>query len=310
MFQAEQAVEAAKANHAAAVARLEDLLEADEDEIESAQASLESAQASLASAQAQYDELVAGPTENAIAQQQQDVRLAELSAEEAQAALADLTVFAPFDGVVEAINVQPGDRVSAGIAAFTLNTSDRMLIALTVTEEELLELEVGQTGVAFFDAIEGVQYPVQVESVSRVPNAEQGVVTYDVEARILGGANLAEAANQTPPAGFRPGGGAFGGGAAGGEAVFRYRIAGGSYNTTGAAGAAQWRAVARGPDAARGTAGNSTVLAVWRRRPAGQGRAGRRWRATKRRWAGGYHSPASGACSRNERQRHHPDGSP
>ncbi len=215
LFQAEQALEAAKANHAAAVARLEDLLKADEDEIESAQASLESAQASLSSAQAQYDDLVAGPTENAIAQQQQDVRLAELSVEEARADLADLTLFAPFDGVVEAINVQPGDRVSVGLAAFTLNTSNRMLIALTVTEEELLDLEVGQTGVASFDAIEGVQYPVQVESVSRVPNAEQGVVTYDVEARILGGADLADTASQTAPGGIRPGGG-FGGGAAGG----------------------------------------------------------------------------------------------
>ena len=82
------------------------------------------AQASLASAQANYDGLLAGPTENDIEQQRQEVRLAELSVEEAREALVELAVIAPFDGVVEVVSVQPGDRVTAGLAAFTLYTSD------------------------------------------------------------------------------------------------------------------------------------------------------------------------------------------
>ena len=218
VYQAEQALEAARANHAASVARLSELkASADEGDIEQSRATLESALASLDGAEAHYDELVARPTENAIEQQRQDVRLAELSLEEARAALANLTVVAPFDGIVEAIGVRPGDRVSSTLAAFTLNTSNRMLVALTVTEEELLELEVGQTGLASFDAIDGVEYPVRVESVSRVPNSEQGVVTYDVEARILAGAELVEAAEENAGAGLGAGGGAFGGGSGGGS---------------------------------------------------------------------------------------------
>ena len=51
----------------------------------------------------------------------------------------------------------------------------------------VVELEVGQTGVATFDASEGIDYPVRVESISRVPNAEQGVVTFEVKALILTG---------------------------------------------------------------------------------------------------------------------------
>ena len=229
VFQALQAVEAAKASHAAAVARLDDLrAETDAGDIEQARISLESAQASLATAQARYNEVVAGPTANAIEQQRQEVRLAEFSVEEDRAALDNLTVFAPFDGVVEAVNVQPGDRITSGFAAFTLSTSSRMLISLAVTEEDLLELEVGQAGLATFDAIDGTEYPVRVASVSRVPNAEQGVVTYGVEARILAGTELAEVADQTPTDGARAGGafrdgafqggqgGGFGGGASGG----------------------------------------------------------------------------------------------
>ncbi len=219
LYQAEQALEAAKANHEAAVARLEDLrAAADDADFEQARTSLEGAQASLAGAEAQYEELVAGATENAIEQQRQDVRLAELALEEARDALTGLSVFAPFDGVVEAIDLQPGDRASAGQAAFTLNTSNRMLISLTVTEEELLELEAGQTGVASFDAIDGIEYPVRVESVGRVPNSEQGVVTYEVEARILTGAALAQAAGQAPAGSLRPGAGGFAGGPGGGAA--------------------------------------------------------------------------------------------
>ena len=205
VFQAEQALEAAQASHTASAARLQELLSADEDDLEQARASLESALAGLASAQANYDELVSGPTENAIEQEEQDVRLAELSVEEAREALAELRVVAPFDGVVEAVNIHPGDRITSGFAAFTLSTSSRMLISLTVTEEELLDLEVGQPGLATFEAIEGSEYPVTVSSISRVPNAEQGVVTYDVEARIPIGDEKADRAGAGSATSFRPG---------------------------------------------------------------------------------------------------------
>ncbi len=228
--QAELAVEAASANHAAAAARLEDLrAPADEGEFEQARASLESARASLASAQARYDELNAGPTANAIAQQEENVRLSEISLEEARAALADFMVTAPFGGIVEAVNVQPGDRVAASLAAFALSTSDRIRIALTVTEADLLSLEVGQAGIATFDAIDDVEYPVRIASISRVPNAAQGVVTYDVEARLLAGPEIAEVAAELAAlrgtggdlagllagAGFGAGAGAGSGGGAG-----------------------------------------------------------------------------------------------
>ena len=216
VFQAQQAVEAARASHSAAAARLEDLLAAVADsDVRQAQATLESAQASLASAQARYNELAAGPTEIAIEQQRQDLRLAELSLEEARTELDALTVVAPFDGVVEDVNVRRGDTVAANSPAFTLSTSGRMLVSLTVTEEELLDLEVGQAGSATFNAIDGINYPVRVESITRVPNAEQGVVTYEVEARILV-AEEGPGAAARGTGGTAGTGGAFGGGGLGG----------------------------------------------------------------------------------------------
>ena len=197
VYQAERAVEAAAASHAAAAARLDELrAPSDEGDVEQAMASLESARAGLESARARYEELLAGETTNAIAQQEENVRLAEITLEEARADLADRSVVSPFDGVVQAVNVHPGDRVSPNDVALSLSTPDRMLLDLTVTEADLLALEVGQAGLASFDGVEGVEYPVRIVSISRMPDTAQGVVTYDVEARILVGPEVAEVASQ------------------------------------------------------------------------------------------------------------------
>ena len=189
-------MEAARANHEAAVARLDDLrAPPDEDEVTQARASLDSARAGLTTAWARLDDLTAGSTANAIAQQELNVQLAEIALEEARDALDTLTLYAPFDGVVEAVNVRPGDRVGASLAAFSLSTSASIVIDLTVSEADLLGLAVGQAGLATFDAVEGVEYPVRIAAISRAPNTAQGVVTYDVQARLVTGPELAEIAD-------------------------------------------------------------------------------------------------------------------
>ena len=119
------------------------------------------------------------------------MRLSEIALEEARADLEALTLRAPFDGVIASVDVRPGDRGGAGADAITLST-ERILVELTVTETDLPAIEIGQVGLATFDALEGGQYPLRIVSVSRVPNAQQGVVTYEVRARLLRGAEVAE----------------------------------------------------------------------------------------------------------------------
>lgn len=214
VYQAQRAVEAARASQEAAEARLADLrAPADEDEVAQARAALESATASLESAAARYDELLAGATANAISQQRENVRLAEISLALALADLDELVIVAPFAGTVEAVGVRDGDRVTANLAAVSLVTTDRMLIELTVTEADLPGLSVGQAGLATFDALEGAPHPVRIASISRVPDSAQGVVTYDVDARILAGPEIAEVAEQLAVLGGMEAPGGFGAGA-------------------------------------------------------------------------------------------------
>ena len=134
LYQAEQALSAALANRDAAEARLSELLQPPtDDDILEAQLALASAESSLREAQARHDELLTGPTATTIAQQEQNVRLAEISYEQALAAMDDLVIEAPFDGVVEEVNVQPGDRIGAGLTAFVVSTRDQIVVELTVT---------------------------------------------------------------------------------------------------------------------------------------------------------------------------------
>ena len=186
LYQAEQALAAAEANRDAAEARLAELLAPPtDDDILEAELALASAESSLREAQARHDELLTGATATTIAQQEQNLRLTEISYEQALSAMDDLVIKAPFDGVVEEASVEPGDRIGAGATAFVVSTRDQIVVDLTVTEAEIFELKELQVGVASFDAIDGVQYPVRITTISRVPNVEQGVVTYAVEATVL-----------------------------------------------------------------------------------------------------------------------------
>ena len=186
LYQAQQTIAAATASRDAAQARLEELLAppTDEDVLE-AELALASAESVLKEAQTNHDEIVAGPTATTIAQQEQNVRLAEISFEQALSTVQDLVIKAPFDGVIEEVNVEPGDRIAAGSAAVVLSTRNEVVVALTVTEAEIFDLEERQVGVASFDAIEGVQYPIRITTISRLPQVDQGVVTYEVEAVVL-----------------------------------------------------------------------------------------------------------------------------
>ena len=126
----------------------------------------------------------------------QNVRLAEISLDDARAALDELLIVAPFAGVIEELNIDPGDQVTAGTSALVLSTRNQIVIDLTVTEAEWFELEAGQVGLASFDAIDNLQYAVRIASVGRVPEAQQGVVTYSVEAAILTPEELAAVTNE------------------------------------------------------------------------------------------------------------------
>jgi len=201
-------------------------------EVDAARAEIAEAEAALARERADLTELLSGPGVSDVLGAELAVARAETALADAEEALRDTTLLAPFEGVVEAVEVERGDSVSANAIAFVVTDLVRIVVELTVTEGDLFDLEPGLVGLATFDAIDGVDYPVRLTRLSSLPVIEQGVVTYAVQAEVLPVSELGGVAEELSA--LRDGATAgFGGGAGGGAAA-----GAGGGGRGGAAGAA------------------------------------------------------------------------
>jgi RND family efflux transporter MFP subunit len=153
-------------------------------DIANAQGAVDSAQASLTAAISARNDLLAGADQEDIDLQTQQVKLAELAVEKARKALDDATLTAPFDGSAAAINIHVGDVISPSVPAITILTPNALRVKLTLGETDLPAVEVGQTGLIIFDAIQDVAYPIKITSIGLAPETSQGVVTYTALAEL------------------------------------------------------------------------------------------------------------------------------
>jgi RND family efflux transporter MFP subunit len=215
---AEEGVEAAQANLVSAQARVDDLAPSSEDlaaaqaavdsadeavqaaeaklqelqegastaDIQAAEDAVRSAEANLSAAIAKRDDLIGGADPDDVDLQVQQVRLAEITVSEARKALDEATLKAPFDGTVGSIDVGVGDLVSTQLPAVTLLTPGALKVRLTIGETDLPSLRQGMVGLMLFDALQDKPFPVVVTALGLQPSVEQGIVTYVVEAALLG----------------------------------------------------------------------------------------------------------------------------
>jgi HlyD family secretion protein len=192
---AQAAVTAAEQALTTAQLAQEELLRgATESDIANAQGVVDSAQASLAAAVAARNDLLAGADQEDIDLQAQQVKLAELAVERARKAMEDATLTAPFDGTAAAINIHVGDMITPATPAITILSPGALRVKLTLGETDLPAVEVGQTGIIIFDAIQNVAYPLRITSIGLAPETQQGVVTYTALAELTrideGGENV------------------------------------------------------------------------------------------------------------------------
>ena len=100
--------------------------------------------------------------------------------DQAQANLAYYTVRAPFDGVVAAVDVKPGDSASTGAAAFTLISKDQ-IANISMNEVDVAKVAIGDKATLSFDAIPGLAIAGQVAAIDSIGTVSQGVVNYNVQ---------------------------------------------------------------------------------------------------------------------------------
>jgi len=162
---------------ALAQARLADAQKSLEDLKTPSEVDIALARAKLADAQDNLAKLKNGPN-------QDDLTIAETRLTQAQAALKQGYLEAPFSGTVNDVQALPGDLVSPGTVAFRLDNLSGLFVDLQVSEVDVHQVQVGQPVSVTFDAILDKVYPGQVVEIGQVGQKSQSVVNFTVSVQL------------------------------------------------------------------------------------------------------------------------------
>jgi HlyD family secretion protein len=166
-------VSSASAQRDAASARHEALLAGASD------ADIVAAEADLASAKASLDNLTSGPAASDLKIYETRVAQAETDLQEAQNALDDAALVAPFDGVITAVHAAIGENAS-GLAVELLD-SNSLEVILGVDEIDVGQLAVGQPAKVTMETWPNEDINSEITAIAPSSSAnDSGVVTYDV----------------------------------------------------------------------------------------------------------------------------------
>jgi HlyD family secretion protein len=139
---------------------------------------LQVAQAQLDKALSDYATLQAGPDPAKMRLAEARISNAQTQLSAAQAALGHLTLAAPFDGTVAAVNVHPGEWVIPGQVVLTLADLGNLQIETTdLSERDIPQVEVGQPVTVFIKAL-GQEVPGRVSDIAPLADTLGGDVVY------------------------------------------------------------------------------------------------------------------------------------
>ncbi len=144
-------------------------------------ASLRGANASERQAQAQFDRIKALYDRGFATRAQLDLQLAaaeraRADASEAQAAIADRMIRAPFSGYTGLRNISAGAIVQAGTPLVTVSDLSRVKLDFTVPETQLAGLSIGQIVEASAAAYPGEAFTGRIASIDPVIDAASRAV--------------------------------------------------------------------------------------------------------------------------------------
>ncbi|MBK8900993.1 MAG: efflux RND transporter periplasmic adaptor subunit [Anaerolineaceae bacterium] len=173
-------VSAAQSSVAAASARVDgSQIDLDSTLAGATAADIASAEAAVAQQEANLAKLLAGPTAEEIRAAEAEVTQAELSLADAEAALADASIVAPFAGVVTAVYVDQGEIASGPVVE--LVDSRSLQVVLSVDEVDIGSFAVQQPATITLEAWPDRELDSEVVAIApSASDASSALVTYDV----------------------------------------------------------------------------------------------------------------------------------
>lgn len=173
-------IQQAEAKLADAQAQLAALQNPSKTDIAQKQASVDQAKASLTQAQANLAKLTAPGTATDVDIQQSAITQAEQSLKQAQLKLDQVTLKAPFDGVVTAVNIVPGSAASSATAAISMLDRSTLHVDLKLSENDVAKVQLGQPVTLTIDALKDWKAAGTVSYIAPSAESSNGVVTYRV----------------------------------------------------------------------------------------------------------------------------------
>ncbi len=140
------------------------------------------ADAAMASAkEARSDMVKAGAPPEKLTEANAGVTMAEAELKQAQVALADTVLVAPFAGTLVSLDARPGEQVAAGAAVARLGDLSGWKVETTnLSEVSLARVQMGQPVTLTFDALPGVQLGGKVTAIRGLGETRQGDTVYTV----------------------------------------------------------------------------------------------------------------------------------
>jgi len=150
--------------------------------VDQARERMEVAQAELAAAQETLRMLKAGPTATEIAVQESAVQEAAARRALARAHLSECVMTAPFDGVITAVHVRPGDLATPRSPLLEMYEPDSLVIRFSVPEAQASAVRPGFRLEVTLDALNGRAFDAEITRV--YPQLDEAMRTRTVEAKL------------------------------------------------------------------------------------------------------------------------------
>lgn len=134
------------------------------------------AEAALAEAERAFEKVKDGPDPDALGLAQAQLKNAEAQVEGAKAALADLSLVAPFAGTVSSVDVRPNEWVTPGTPVVVLGDLSGLRVETTdLNEIDVASVKVGAPVSVTFDALADTLVDGKVLSISPKSGEGSGV---------------------------------------------------------------------------------------------------------------------------------------
>ena len=122
---------------------------------------------------------------NSYVDQSEEISAAQAEVQSLQNQVDQAKIIAPSSGTITAIYAVPGEYVEQGEVAVQVDNLDNLIVEVSINEEDINKVEVGQTAVLTFDAIAKKEYTGFVLSVDKDGTENSnGVVEYYAEIKI------------------------------------------------------------------------------------------------------------------------------